>query len=59
MKISRRMLAQLALAGAASSQPQAASGELEQARKQVERNSEALLKFETPMTSEPAFVFKA
>ena len=58
MKISRRMLAQLALAGAATPQ-QAAPDELEQARKQVERNSEALLKYETPMTSEPAFLFKA
>ena len=58
MKISRRMLAQLALAGAATPQ-QPAPDELEQARKQVERNSEALLKYQVPVTSEPAFLFKA
>ena len=58
MKISRRMLAQLALAGAATPQ-QAPSDLLEQARQQVARNSETLLKYETPATSEPAFLFKA
>jgi hypothetical protein len=58
MKISRRALAQLALAGAASAQ-QPAPDELEEARKQVQRNSETLLKYEIPMATEPAFLFKA
>ena len=58
MKISRRALAQLALAGAASAQ-QPAPDELNEARKQVQRNSETLLKYEIPMATEPAFLFKA
>ena len=58
MKISRRALAQLALAGAASAQ-QPAPDELDEARKQVQRNSETLLKYEIPMATEPAFLFKA
>jgi len=56
--ISRRALAQLALAGAASAQ-QPASDELEQARKRVQENSELLLKQEVAMSTEPAFMFKA
>ena len=51
-------MAQLALAGAASAQ-QPAPDELDEARKQVQRNSETLLKYEIPMATEPAFLFKA
>jgi hypothetical protein len=58
MKISRRALAQLALAGAASAQP-AAPDDLEEARKQIERTSETLLKHQISMATEPAFQFKA
>jgi len=56
--ISRRALAQLALAGAASAQ-QPATDEVEQARKRVQDNSETLLKQEVAMATEPAFQFKA
>ncbi|HTM51673.1 MAG TPA: hypothetical protein VL285_23425 [Bryobacteraceae bacterium] len=63
MKISRRELASLAVAGAAAAQtqerPPAAADELEQARRQLARNSEALLKHEISMAAEPAFQFKA
>ena len=57
-KITRRTLAISALAGAAAAQ-QATSDELEQARKQVELTSQALLKHEVAMSAEPAFQFKA
>ena len=49
----------LALAGAASAQTANESDELPQAQKQVARNSEALLKYEILMATEPAFQFKA
>ena len=58
MDISRRALAQLALAGAAAAQ-QAEADDLEQARRQVATNSGALLKHEVSMATEPAFLFKA
>jgi hypothetical protein len=58
MKITRRTLAISVLAGAASAQ-QTTSDELEQARKQVELTSQVLLKYEIPMSAEPAFQFKA
>jgi len=59
MKISRRALAQLALAGAASAQQPAPPDDLEEARKQIERTSETLLKYQISMATEPAFQFKA
>jgi len=61
MKITRRELAQAALAGAASAQqpPQSQPDELELARKQVELFSEILRKYEIPVSAEPAFQFKA
>ena len=59
MKMTRRTLAFSALASAAASAQQPASDELEQARKQVELASQTLLKYEVPMTAEPAFQFKA
>ena len=64
MKISRRALAGMALAGAASAQTAAPSAQpapddLEQAKKLVARNSEALQKYELSMSAEPAFQFKA
>jgi hypothetical protein len=54
----------MALAGAASAQtaapsPQAAPDDLEQAKKQVASNSEAVRKHEVSMATEPAFQFKA
>ena len=58
MKISRRALAQLAVAGAASAQTPPAD-DVEQARKQVEASSEILRKYEISITAEPAFQFKA
>jgi hypothetical protein len=58
MKITRRTLAISALASAAAAQ-QTTSDELEQARKQVELTSQTLLKYEIPISSEPAFQFKA
>jgi hypothetical protein len=58
MKITRRALALSALAGAATAQ-QAMSDEIEQARKQVELISQALLKYEISVSAEPAFQFKA
>jgi hypothetical protein len=64
MKISRRALAGVALAGAASAQTSATPSQpapftLDQAKKQVAENSEALLKYEISMAAEPAFQFKA
>ena len=58
MKISRRTLAQLALAGAAAAQ-QPAPDDLEEARKQVQRNSDLLRNQQLPVATEPAFQFKA
>jgi len=61
MNISRRALAQLALASAASAQTaqQASSDLLDQAKKQVETNAQLLRTQEVPMATEPAFQFKA
>lgn len=59
MKISRRDLASVALAVTASAQTANESDELTQAKQLVARNSEALLKHEIPMATEPAFQFKA
>jgi hypothetical protein len=58
MKLTRRSLAISALASVAAAQ-QTTSDELEQARKQVELTSQTLLKYEIPISSEPAFQFKA
>jgi hypothetical protein len=58
MKITRRTLAISVLASAAAAQ-QTTTDELEQARKQVELTSQALLKYEVPMSAEPAFQFRA
>ncbi len=51
----------MALAGAASAQtaPQAAPDDLEQAKKLVASNAEALRKYELSLAAEPAFQFKA
>jgi hypothetical protein len=60
MKISRRELAGVALAGAAAAQTPPNEPDVQaQAQQQVARNSETLLKFEVPMAAEPAFQFKA
>jgi len=60
MKISRRALAQLALAGAASAQQAQTppADDLEQARRQVETSSELLRKYEISITAEPPVQFK-
>ena len=54
----------MALAGAASAQTaapsaQAAPDDLEQAKKLVASNAEALRKYELSLAAEPAFQFKA
>ncbi len=60
MKISRRELAGVALAGAASAQAPPDEGDVQaQAQQQVVRNSETLREFEIPMAAEPSFQFKA
>jgi len=60
MKISRRELSGLALAGAAAAQTPPAEPDVQAvAQQQVAHNSETLLKFEIPMAAEPAFQFKA
>ena len=63
MKISRRALTGIVLAGAASAQtpaqPQPGAGVLDEAKQQVARNTEALRKHELSMAAEPAFQFKA
>ena len=60
MKITRRELAGMALAGAAPAQTPAPSpDELEQAKQQVARRSETLRKYEVSMAAEPAVQFKA
>jgi hypothetical protein len=63
MKLSRRALAQLALAASAQTQAGAqtapAADPLDQARKDVEANAALLRKREIPMSTEPAFLFKA
>ena len=59
MKISRRALAQLAVAGGAAAQQPQPDELLEQAQKQVELNSEILRKHPISMTAEPVFQFKA
>ena len=60
MKITRRALAQAALAASASAQTATEPDDLlPQAQKQVASNSEALLKHEVSMATEPAFQFKA
>jgi hypothetical protein len=56
MKLSRRSLALLALAAPSQAQPPAP---LDQARKELELTAELLRKHEIPMSTEPAFLFKA
>jgi len=58
MKISRRALAQLALGGAAAAQ-QPVPDDLDQARKRVQQNADALREKEVAMSTEPAFLFRA
>jgi len=61
-KLTRRELAAVALGTAAApaqEKPQAPpEDELSAARKQVESNAAALAKFDLPMSTEPAFLFK-
>ena len=67
MKVTRRELA-AALASAPvlaqaqtrpSAAPAAPDGELQAARERIRNNSEALARVAVPMTTEPAFQFKA
>jgi len=64
MKLSRRSMLALAGAGAALAQtpaapPAAATDPLEKAREENRHSAESLAKFEIPMSTEPAFIFKA
>ena len=67
MKLSRRTILALAGAGAALAQtPAAPSGAsaspadaLEKAREENRRSAEDLAKFDIPMSTEPAFIFRA
>jgi hypothetical protein len=64
MKITRRALAATLTSAAALAQTQPATPatpdqELQAARGRVKANSEALAKQEVPMSTEPAFQFKA
>jgi hypothetical protein len=63
MKLSRRAVAQMALAASASAQTQAQTtappATLDQAAREVELTAELLRKHEIPMSTEPAFLFKA
>ncbi|MBX5495188.1 MAG: hypothetical protein IRZ15_07615 [Bryobacteraceae bacterium] len=66
MKVTRRQALILASAGApalaqapASNPPASPDEELRRAREQVARAAEALEQYELPMSTEPAFVFKA
>jgi hypothetical protein len=58
--MTRRSLALALAGGTALAQPPASPDEeLAAARKQLQSNGENLAKFEIPMATEPAFVFKA
>ena len=63
MKITRRKLALAALGSAAVVRPAPAHGQPEDlnaaAKEQLRKNSETLAKFDLPMSTEPAFEFKA
>jgi len=63
MKITRRKLALAALGSAAVVRAAQAPGQAEDlnaaAKEQLRKNSEALAKFDLPMSTEPAFEFKA
>jgi len=62
MKITRRALAELALASVASaqsSQQPPAADDLDRAKRLVEANSKTLRDFDLSMSAEPAFQFKA
>ena len=64
MKLTRRELAGALTAAAALAQTPPAvtptpTAELESARQEVQANVAALLQMEVPMTTEPAFQFKA
>jgi len=58
MKISRRALAQLALAGAAAAQ-QPVPDDLDQARRRLQDGADSLRDKEVAMSTEPAFLFRA
>ena len=60
MKLTRRALATAVLAPAALAQtPPAAEDDLKAARDRIKSNGEALAKVEIPMSTEPAFQFRA
>jgi hypothetical protein len=65
-KMTRRDLAAVlgSVAGIASARPQAPAASVPEdlnaaAKEQLRKNSEALSKFDLPMSTEPAFLFKA
>jgi hypothetical protein len=58
-KISRRAFGQLlAVTGVASAQRPSREEELRAAQQRRQSNSETLAKFDVPMATEPAFVFR-
>jgi hypothetical protein len=62
MKLRRRDLAAALLAPAAAAQPQTATppaDDLAAARARLKTNADALAKIDVPMSTEPAFSFKA
>jgi hypothetical protein len=60
-KLSRRELAALALAGAGAAQVTAQTEPTDEAvaKQRIQSNAETLDRFELPMSTEPAFQFKA
>jgi hypothetical protein len=59
MQLTRRKLALALLAPAATAQTPPPVDEVQAARDRIKTNAEALLKVELPMSTEPAFQFKA
>ena len=59
MQLTRRKLGIVLLAPAASAQTPAPVDEVQAARDRIKTNGEALAKVELPMSTEPAFQFKA
>jgi hypothetical protein len=59
MQLTRRKLAVALLAPAATAQTPPPTDELQAARERIKTNAEALSKVDLPMSTEPAFQFKA
>ena len=59
MQLTRRKLALALLAPAAAAQTPPVVDEIQAARDRIKTNADALSKVELPMSTEPAFQFKA